>query len=139
MQKLSLEQELKNNAYPGRGIVIGKSPNGKYAVTAYFIMGRSENSRNRVFVNDGEGIRTQAFDPSKLSDPSLIIYAPVRVLGNKTIVTNGDQTDTIYELMINSRLLSAQENLNRTVRIIHQEFPALCMWKTESTIMQCLF
>ena len=99
MQKLSLEQELKNNAYPGRGIVIGKSPNGKYAVTAYFIMGRSENSRNRVFVTDGEGIRTQAFDPSKLSDPSLIIYAPVRVLGNKTIVTNGDQTDTIYELM----------------------------------------
>lgn len=99
MQMLSLENELKGNAYPGRGIVIGKSPNGKYAVTAYFIMGRSENSRNRVFVEDGEGIRTQAFDPSKLSDPSLIIYAPVRVLGNKTIVTNGDQTDTIYELM----------------------------------------
>ena len=71
----------------------------KEAVTAYFIMGRSENSRNRVFVEDGEGIRTQAFDPSKLEDPSLIIYAPVRVLGNKTIVTNGDQTDTIYELM----------------------------------------
>ena len=99
MQMLSLEKELKENAYPGRGIVIGKSPNGKYAVTAYFIMGRSENSRNRVFVEDGDGIRTQAFDPSKLSDPSLIIYAPVRVLGNKTIVTNGDQTDTIYELM----------------------------------------
>ena len=77
----------------------GQSANGKYAVTAYFIMGRSENSRNRVFVEDGDGIRTQAFDPSKLSDPSLIIYAPVRVLGNKTIVTNGDQTDTIYELM----------------------------------------
>ena len=71
----------------------------KEAVTAYFIMGRSENSRNRVFVEDGEGIRTQAFDPSKLTDPSLIIYAPVRVLGNKTIVTNGDQTDTIYEGM----------------------------------------
>ena len=67
--------------------------------SAYFIMGRSENSRNRVFVEDGEGIRTQAFDPSKLTDPSLIIYAPVRVLGKKTIVTNGDQTDTIYELM----------------------------------------
>lgn len=99
MQILSLEKELKENAYPGRGIVIGKSKNGKYAVTAYFIMGRSENSRNRVFVQDGEGIRTQAFDPSKLSDPSLIIYAPVRVLGNKTIVTNGDQTDTIYEWM----------------------------------------
>lgn len=99
MQLLSLEQELKGNSYPGRGIVIGKSPNGKYAVAAYFIMGRSENSRNRVFVEDGLGIRTQAFDPAKLSDPSLIIYAPVRVLGNKTIVTNGDQTDTIYELM----------------------------------------
>ena len=96
---LQLEQELKSNAYPGRGIVIGRSANGKYAVTAYFIMGRSANSRNRVFVTEGEGIRTQAFDPSKLEDPSLIIYAPVRVLGNKTIVTNGDQTDTIYEGM----------------------------------------
>ena len=99
MKMLSLEQELSSNTYPGRGIVIGKSPNGQYAVTAYFIMGRSENSRNRVFVEEGAGIRTQAFDPSKLSDPSLIIYAPVRVLGNKTIVTNGDQTDTIYEGM----------------------------------------
>lgn len=96
---ISLEQELKSNAYPGRGIVIGETPNGKYAVTAYFIMGRSSNSRNRIFVQEGEGIRTQAFDPSKLEDPSLIIYAPVRVLGNKTIVTNGDQTDTIYEGM----------------------------------------
>ena len=96
---ISLEQELLNNPYPGRGIVIGRSEDGKSAVTAYFIMGRSENSRNRIFVEDGEGIRTQAFDPSKLSDPSLIIYAPVRVLGNRTIVTNGDQTDTIYELM----------------------------------------
>lgn len=99
MEKLSLVNELQNNAYPGRGIVIGKTPDGTKATIAYFIMGRSENSRNRVFVEDGEGIRTQAFDPSKLSDPSLIIYAPVRVLGNKTIVTNGDQTDTIYELM----------------------------------------
>lgn len=99
MKMLSIEQELKSNSYSGRGIIIGKSPDGKKAVTAYFIMGRSENSRNRVFVEDGEGIRTQAFDPSKLTDPSLIIYAPVRVLGNKTIVTNGDQTDTIYEGM----------------------------------------
>ncbi len=99
MNRLSLEQELKSNAYPGRGIIIGKTPDGSRAVTAYFIMGRSENSRNRVFVEDGEGIRTQAFDPAKLQDPSLIIYAPVRVLGNKTIVTNGDQTDTIYEGM----------------------------------------
>ena len=99
MQKVALSKELSATTYPGRGIVIGRSKDGKKAVTAYFIMGRSENSRNRVFVEDGEGIRTQAFDPSKLSDPSLIIYAPVRVLGNKTIVTNGDQTDTIYELM----------------------------------------
>ena len=99
MEMLSIEKELKENAYPGRGIIIGKSADGTKAVTAYFIMGRSENSRNRVFVTEGEGIRTEAFDPSKLSDPSLIIYAPVRVLGNKTIVTNGDQTDTIYELM----------------------------------------
>lgn len=96
---LKLEQELKNNEYPGRGIVIGRSADAKFAVTAYFIMGRSSNSRNRVFVTEGEGIRTQAFDPSKLEDPSLIIYAPVRVLGNKTIVTNGDQTDTIYDGM----------------------------------------
>lgn len=99
MKMLSLKEELSGNAYPGRGIVIGKTPSGKEAVTAYFIMGRSSNSRNRVFVEDGEGIRTQAFDPSRLEDPSLIIYAPVRVLGNKTIVTNGDQTDTIYEGM----------------------------------------
>lgn len=97
MQKIKLEEELKQNAYPGRGIVIGRSADGNYAVTAYFIMGRSVNSRNRIFVEDKEGIRTQAFDPSKLEDPSLIIYAPVRVLGKRTIVTNGDQTDTIYE------------------------------------------
>lgn len=96
---LDLAAELSANSYPGRGIVIGKSADGRYAVTAYFIMGRSENSRNRVFVEEGEGIRTQAFDPSKLTDPSLIIYAPVRVLGNKTIVTNGDQTDTVYKGM----------------------------------------
>ena len=95
MEKKSLAKELSGNSYPGRGIVIGKSADGKYAVTAYFIMGRSVNSRNRIFVEDGTGIRTQAFDPSKLEDPSLIIYAPVRVLGNKTIVTNGNQTDTI--------------------------------------------
>lgn len=96
---LSIEKELCTNPYPGRGIMIGKSADGKNAVIAYFIMGRSENSRNRIFVTEGEGIRTQAFDESKLEDPSLIIYAPVRVLDNKTIVTNGDQTDTVYDLM----------------------------------------
>ena len=93
----SLKTYLENNSYPGRGILIGKTETDM--VIAYFIMGRSENSRNRVFVEEGQGIRTQAFDPSKLVDPSLIIYAPVRVLGNKTIVTNGDQTDTIYDGM----------------------------------------
>ena len=99
MKMISIEKELKENSYPGRGIIVGRSEDGKKAAIAYFIMGRSSNSRNRIFVEDGEGIRTQAFDPSKLEDPSLIIYAPVRVLGNKTIVTNGDQTDTIYEGM----------------------------------------
>ena len=99
MEMRSIAKQLQENSYPGRGIIIGRTSDGSKAVTAYFIMGRSENSRNRVFVEDGEGIRTQAYDPSKLEDPSLIIYAPVRVLGNKTIVTNGDQTDTIYEGM----------------------------------------
>ena len=83
MKMISIEKELKENSYPGRGIIVGRSEDGTKAVIAYFIMGRSSNSRNRIFVEDGEGIRTQAFDPSKLEDPSLIIYAPVRVLGNK--------------------------------------------------------
>lgn len=99
MEIKTIENELNSLAYHGRGIIIGKSADSKNAVTAYFIMGRSENSRNRVFVEDGDGIRTQAFDESKMVDPHLIIYAPVKVLGNKTIVTNGDQTDTIYDLM----------------------------------------
>ena len=99
MEMLDIKNELQQNSYPGRGIIIGKSADGTKAVTAYFIMGRSENSRNRIFVEDGQGIRTQAFDPSKHVDPSLINYAPVLVLGNKTIVTNGDQTDTIYDGM----------------------------------------
>ncbi len=103
MEKKKLNQEIGLTTYPGRGIVIGKTPDGKNAVIAYFIMGRSENSRNRVFVQDGEGIRTQAFDPSKMKDPSLIIYAPVRVRGTDTIVTNGDQTDTVYDLMNNGK------------------------------------
>lgn len=99
MEKTAFDKELNSLAYHGRGILIGRTPDAKKAVIAYFIMGRSENSRNRVFIEDGDGIRTQAFDESKMVDPHLIIYAPVRVLGNKTIVTNGDQTDTIYNLM----------------------------------------
>jgi IMP cyclohydrolase len=103
MIKLDIANELSSNAYPGRGIVIGKSDDGLSAVTAYFIMGRSENSRNRVFTRDGNGLRTEAFDPSKLTDPHLIIYSPVRVLDNKLIVTNGDQTDTVYDLMAKAK------------------------------------
>ena len=99
MAKYDLKTLLSENTYPGRGIVIGMSADGKSAMIAYFIMGRSVNSRNRVFVAEGECMRTKAFDESKMVDPHLIIYYPVRVLGNKTIVTNGDQTDTIYELM----------------------------------------
>ena len=104
MEMLSIERELKENSYPGRGIIIGRSADGSKAVTAYFIMGRSENSRNRVFVEEGEGIRTQAFDPAKLTDPSLIIYAPVRVLGNKTIVTNGDPVSYTHLVRLRQRV-----------------------------------
>lgn len=99
MKNLDLTALLRGNPYPGRGIVLGSSPDGEKSVIAYFIMGRSENSRNRVFVETPDGIRTQAFDPSKMTDPSLIIYAPVRVFGTSTIVTNGDQTDTIRDFL----------------------------------------
>lgn len=99
MQLYKLENLLSENSYPGRGIVIGITEDGENAAIAYFIMGRSENSRNRVFVTDGDGIRTQAFDSAKLTDPSLVIYAPVRVYENETVVTNGDQTDTVYEAL----------------------------------------
>ena len=94
---IDLKAYLSENSYPGRGILLGRSADDTKAVIAYFIMGRSENSRNRVFVETPDGIRTQAFDPSKMTDPSLIIYNPVRVFGASTIVTNGDQTDTIRE------------------------------------------
>ena len=99
MKLVSIEEELKGNTYPSRGIIIGKSADGKYAVAAYFIMGRSVNSRNRIFVPTADGIKTEAFDPAKLEDPSLVIYAPVRQYKNHTIVTNGDQTDTIYQFL----------------------------------------
>ena len=97
IKNLELTTLLRGNPYPGRGILLGSSPEGEKSVIAYFIMGRSENSRNRVFVETPDGIRTQAFDPSKMTDPSLIIYAPVRVFGTSTIVTNGDQTESIRE------------------------------------------
>lgn len=99
MPTTDLLQLLKANPYPGRGIALGLSPNGRDALALYFIMGRSQNSRNRVFTPSGEGIVTEAADPSKMEDPSLIIYAPVRVAGNHTIVTNGDQTDTLYDAL----------------------------------------
>ncbi len=99
MKALALTTLLKENSYPGRGIVLGITPNGDKAVMVYFIMGRSANSRNRVFDPIEGGIRTMAADPAKLEDPSLIIYNPVRTLGSSHIVTNGDQTDTIYDFM----------------------------------------
>lgn len=96
---VNLFDYLASKSYPGRGIVIGRTPCGKKMRIAYFIMGRSENSRNRIFVETEDGIRTEAYDPSKMVDPSLIIYHPVRVLNDVTIVTNGDQTDTIRDFM----------------------------------------
>ena len=100
MNPVKLSEELSSNTYPGRGIVLGKSEDGRHAAVAYFIMGRSENSRNRIFSeNDRGGIKTEAFDPAKVVDPSLIIYNPVLVLGETTIVTNGDQTDTVYDYL----------------------------------------
>ena len=95
----SMAHRLDGNTYPGRGIVLGVTPDGKTAVAAYFIMGRSVNSRNRIFSLEPDGIRTEAHDPSKMVDPSLIIYHPVREIGQGLIVTNGDQTDTIWEYL----------------------------------------
>ncbi len=92
----TIKDLLSKNSYPGRGIIVGKSADGKSAMIAYFIMGRSENSRNRIFERYAGGMRTKAFDESKLTDPSLIIYNPYLECGNKDIVTNGDQTDTVY-------------------------------------------
>ena len=103
MKLKTLKEELGSTAYPGRGILLGRSADGKKAVIGYFIMGRSVNSRNRVFVTDGDGLKTKAFDESKMVDPSLIIYNPVLVLGDTQIVTNGDQTDTIYTFLKEGR------------------------------------
>lgn len=103
MKKSDLTALLRDNPYPGRGIVLGRSADGAFAIAAYFIMGRSENSRNRVFVPTEDGIRTQAHDPAKMTDPSLIIYHPVRMAGRSLIVTNGDQTDTVRDYILSGR------------------------------------
>ena len=100
MEPLNLYRLLEGNPYPGRGIVLGRSADNRFAVAAYFIMGRSENSRNRIFVPTEDGIRTQAHDPSKMTDPSLIIYHPVRQAGRGLVVTNGDQTDTVRDYLL---------------------------------------
>ena len=130
MEKRQLSELLKGNRYPGRGIAVGRTADGTQAAIAYFIMGRSANSRNRIFVEDGEGIRTEPFDASKVEDPSLIIYAPVRVLGSKTIVTNGDQTDTLYE-GLDSQMTSssrcARGAMSRTGRTTRRASPRLSM------------
>ena len=104
---------LRSLPYPGRGLFAGRTEDGKSAVLFYFLTGRSVNSRNRIFVPDGDGIRTEAFDPSKVTDPSLIIYSPVKVFENKTIVTNGDQTDTVYDGFLKGKTF-AQSITNRT-------------------------
>ena len=106
----SLSDVLSNNTYPGRGIVIGKTPDGKHAAVAYFIMGRSENSRNRIFKEEGENVTIYPFDASKVEDPSLIIYSPLKVYKNKLIVTNGDQTDTVYDFLAEGKTF--EEALN---------------------------
>ena len=103
MQLLDFNNILSTHAYPGRGIMLGRSADNKKAVIAYFIMGRSENSRNRIFETTEDGIRTKAFDESKMVDPSLIIYHPVRVVGDATVVTNGDQTDTIRDFLLEGK------------------------------------
>ncbi len=103
MNTLNLSELLCSHPYPGRGIVLGRSADNAKAVIAYFIMGRSENSRNRIFEETADGIRTRAFDESKMTDPSLIIYHPVRVVGRGTVVTNGDQTDTIRDYILEGR------------------------------------
>ncbi len=100
MKLLDIVSELKTNSYPGRGIIIGHSEDGRRAVLIYFIMGRSANSRNRIFTESEDGIKTEAFDPAKLTDPSLVIYHPVRICDGHVIVTNGDQTDTIRDNML---------------------------------------
>jgi IMP cyclohydrolase len=127
MSAATLQTYLKGNSYPGRGILLGRSADGAAAVLVYFIMGRSENSRNRVFVPEGERISTQAFDPAKLKDPTLIIYSPVRVFRGHTIVTNGDQTDTIYETLAVGRHLCRglrKRTFERTRRTIRPASPA---------------
>ena len=103
---LSLSEILAANTYPGRGIVVGLSEDKKYAVSAYFIMGRSENSRNRVFIEEGDEVIIHPFDASKVEDPSLIIYSPIRKYENKLIVTNGDQTDTVYDGLVAGKSFS---------------------------------
>ena len=103
MEPLNLYRLLESNPYPGRGIVLGRSADNRFAVAAYFIMGRSENSRNRIFVPTEDGIRTQAHDPSKMTDPSLIIYHPVRQAGRGLVVTNGDQTDTVRDYLLEGK------------------------------------
>ena len=138
MNSISLAKALSASTYPGRGIVVGQTPDARFAVMAYFIMGRSENSRNRIFVRDGEGIRTQAFDPSKMTDPSLIIYAPVRVLGPDTIVTIRpirSMKDSARALPLNSPCAAAPSN--RTDPTIRRASPPWCGWTADASVMPC--
>ena len=127
----SMKERLEGNSYPGRGIVIGVTADGKKAAVAYFIMGRSVNSRNRVFREEPDGIRTEAYDPSLMVDPHLIIYHPVREIGEGLIVTNGDQTDTIWEYLAKGESWEAAlrtVSLRTTVPTGRPAFPACRPW-----------
>ena len=140
MEMLSIEQELKGNSYPGRGIIIGKTPDGQKGSDSLFYYGTQRKQPQPDLCRRWTGNPHPGFDESKLTDPSLIIYAPVRVLGNKTIVTNGDQTDTIYEGM--DRQLTFEQSLRsrefeRTLRTAPLVFPESCTLETETTIMRC--
>lgn len=130
---------IKDNSYVGRGIVIGLSESGKKAVFAYFIMGRSENSRNRVFTEKGEEVTIYPFDASKVKDPSLIIYSPVRRAGNSLIVTNGDQTDTVYDFLMNgkrSKRRSKPAVSNRTRPILPRASAAFWTLRTGLSLIK---
>ena len=135
MKTMDLSALLRGNPYPGRGIVLGKTQDGTKAVIAYFIMGRSENSRNRVFEVTEDGIRTKAFDESKMTDPSLIIYHPVRVVGTDTVVTNGDQTDTVRDFLLEGKVF-AQPLKTREFPTIPPASPA---WSTRMAATPCPF
>lgn len=139
MKKLDLTALLRSNPYPGRGIVLGRTADGARAVAAYFIMGRSENSRNRVFTPTPDGIRTEAHDPSKMTDPSLIIYHPVRQVGRDLVVTNGDQTDTIRDGLLAGKTFARRFPAGSLSRTPPTSLPASPAFYPRTAVSSCPF